>query len=245
LLWKSVSARLRGVAATRGHVRKKARTYGGKSAEDRENDRKERLLEAGLALFGTEGYASTSIERICSSAGVTARHFYELFESREALLKAVYDRIVHELRETIWRALAGSDADARERIRQTLDAFVHAYLDDPRKARVAVLEVVGVSAELERHRLAVGRTFADVVRLQAKALSRAAGAPPQDFRIAAIAMAGGVNDVILDWLSQEPRMDLDELVTSLANFFLAVIEGARLLDAPASKPPTRRSRSRA
>ncbi len=69
------------------------RTYRGRSPEERRAERRERLLEAGLKLFGGEGYAATSIERLCAHARVTARHFYEEFPTREALLLAVFDRM--------------------------------------------------------------------------------------------------------------------------------------------------------
>ena len=49
------------------------RTYGGRSAADRRAERRERLLEAGLALFGTDGYATSSIEKLCTHAGTTGR----------------------------------------------------------------------------------------------------------------------------------------------------------------------------
>lgn len=58
---------------------KSGRAYGGLSALERQRERAARLLESGYELFATEGYANVSIERVCSHAGVTARHFYEAF----------------------------------------------------------------------------------------------------------------------------------------------------------------------
>ena len=47
------------------------RGYGGRSAAERRAERRERLLAAGLELFGTRGYAATSIERLCAAASVS------------------------------------------------------------------------------------------------------------------------------------------------------------------------------
>jgi AcrR family transcriptional regulator len=51
------------------------------------------LLEAGLEFYGTIGFRHTTIPQLCSSAGVTARHFYEEFGTQEQLLRAVFDGI--------------------------------------------------------------------------------------------------------------------------------------------------------
>jgi AcrR family transcriptional regulator len=212
------------------------RTYGGKSKEAREQERRERLLATGLELFGTEGYAATTIERICVHAGVTARHFYEQFDSREALLRAVYDHVVEELQRSVLEALASSSGDERARIAQTLERFLHTYLDDPRKARIAVLEAVGVSAAFERHRREVIGNFATVIRLQAEALSARIGGAPHDFRVAAMALAGGVNEVIADWLFRGGKDSVESIVRALVDLFLAAIEGAELVDARRGRP---------
>src|SRR5271165_6826757 len=73
------------------------RVYAGLSASERRDDRKARLLEAGLEYFGTIGFGKTTIPMLCSAAGVTARNFYDDFDSREALLKALYDEIAQNV----------------------------------------------------------------------------------------------------------------------------------------------------
>ena len=69
------------------------RLYGGMTAEQRRAERRRRLLDTALELFGTDGYPYTGIERICSHAGVTARHFYEEFGNRETLMPVSYTHL--------------------------------------------------------------------------------------------------------------------------------------------------------
>ncbi len=45
-----------------------ARRYGGKSLEQRREERRRRLLDAGLELFGTQGFQHTTIEQLCATA---------------------------------------------------------------------------------------------------------------------------------------------------------------------------------
>ena len=70
------------------------RPWRGVSAEDRTSERHERLMEAGLDVFASTGYAACSVREVSRAAGLTERYFYESFENREALLTALADRIV-------------------------------------------------------------------------------------------------------------------------------------------------------
>src|SRR5258707_5635446 len=63
--------------------------YGGVSARARVASRRDRLLAAGLELFGTQGYLCTTIDQVCAEAGLTKRDFFESFRSCEELLCAL------------------------------------------------------------------------------------------------------------------------------------------------------------
>jgi AcrR family transcriptional regulator len=77
------------------------RRYGGKTATERRDERRERLLDAGLELFGTDGFAAVTIEALCAEAGLNPRYFYEQFATREELLGAVYERHVVAVLQTV------------------------------------------------------------------------------------------------------------------------------------------------
>jgi TetR/AcrR family transcriptional regulator len=52
-------------------------------------DAKARLMEAGIALFGEQGYASTSVREIVARAGVTKPVLYYYFESKEGFFQSI------------------------------------------------------------------------------------------------------------------------------------------------------------
>ena len=54
-----------------------------------EGDAKTRLIEAGISLFGEQGYASTSVRQIVARAGVTKPVLYYYFESKEGLFQSI------------------------------------------------------------------------------------------------------------------------------------------------------------
>lgn len=208
-----------------GPRRAPARVYRGQSNVERREDRRDRLLAAGFELFGTAGYAATSIEGICSQAGVTARHFYEHFASREALLRAVYDDIVAETRRAVLRALTQAD-DAESRATAGVIAFVRSYLEDPRRARIACIEVIGVSADFERHRRGVIHAFAAVIEAQAEVLAAEGSLSGQrNYELAGIAMAGAVNELMSDWIIRRDKPPINRFAQEIVDFFLAVMKG--------------------
>lgn len=200
------------------------RKYAGRTPDERRADRRRRLLDTALDLFGSEGYAGVGIERLCATSGVTARHFYEEFGSREGVLRAAYDEIVEQGRVAVLDALAGvgDDADQAARTRAGIGAFVHHLLDDPRRARLACLEVVGVSPGLEAHRRAVLHLFAAVVEGQAARIGLVEPLGDRPFGLLSLALVGGVNELLIEWLSDPDRLPIDALVDDMVYLFVAV-----------------------
>jgi AcrR family transcriptional regulator len=213
-----------------GHRGKRAastRPYGGHSVTERLAQRHARLLEAGLALFGTRGYTSTSIEAVCSKAGVTARHFYEQFASREELLLEVYEHVIERTRKAVVTALHQSHSTPHHRVTAGLEAYVHAVLDDPRYARIACVEVVGASSRVERRRRKTIYEIASLIEAQAQALVEQGRVARRDFSLTAIAMAGACNELVTDAIMRPTPPPTPALVDALVRLFLAVIAASR------------------
>lgn len=75
------------------------------SPHERQEARRRRLLDAGLEVFGTDGFRAATVSRICREAGLTNRYFYEHFADREACLRAVYDGLVTEAQRRLAEAI--------------------------------------------------------------------------------------------------------------------------------------------
>lgn len=195
----------------------------------RSDERRARLLEAALHLFAQQGYAKTPIEQLCAEARVTARHFYELFESREALLAALYGRIADELRAAMLAALAAPAATADVQIAAAVRAMIHHYLDDARRARIGVLEVVGVSPAMETRRRGVIHELAALVESHLGALAARGQLPLRNYHLASVAMVGGVNELLAEWLTVPSPPGIATLVDEISLLFRALVRGAALI----------------
>ncbi len=195
------------------------RIYAGRSADERRAERRERLLDAGLELFGTVGFHKTTIPMLCSASGVTARHFYDEFPSRELLLRAVYDRIASTVFERVIEALRARDKDVRERIRDSNDAYFRYLTSDPRLARIYTIEAVGMHAELEQHRRAKREAF---VKKLTKAVQQLDDRGV-DSRLLSAALAGAAHDLLLEWVLSTRRPSIERMVETVTTLWIRTL----------------------
>lgn len=193
---------------------------------DRDRERHTRLVETGLDLFTQRGYHNTPIELLCSASGVTTRYFYQLFGSREALMRAVYDQVITQTIGRVMTSIAAIPAERfRERLFAGIEAFLHAYLDDPRHAELACIQAVGVSEGMEARRRQVLNQFAELIAAQAVPLTEQGLLARSVDRELALAMVGGTNELVIDWLQTEPHPSIDSLVEEVERFFDLVLSG--------------------
>ncbi len=78
-----------------------------------DGDTRERILEAALAAFGTQGVAATSLDALAETLGITKQTILYWFPSKQALFDAVVDTAAADLArvfdEAADRGLAGFD----------------------------------------------------------------------------------------------------------------------------------------
>lgn len=192
---------MRGMDKTRPDASRPApRHYGGKAAEDRLRERRKRLLAAGLQLFGTQGYAATSVKALCVEAGLTERYFYESFRNRDDIFMAVAGRSAAGLaRELLPLAQAGGPFD--EQVREGLRIVFQWFKDDPRRARVQLLEPLTISADMsERYRQVTGGFVVMLREMAERGFGPAFAARGLDAGLLSTAMAGAVIEMTKAWV---------------------------------------------
>lgn len=207
-------------------TKKEGRRYAGLAPAERDRKRREAVLAAALELFGTQGYAATSVKRICREAGLTERYFYACFCDRHDCLAGLYAELAEGMRTATSVALddaAGSEIDARAHT--GLDAFIGFLTADPRRARVVLTEVVGVSDQLEQRRNGVLREFADLITtVWSSAGEPAVRVPTKAQRLTAVGLVGAVNQLLVDWLQSGREDDPAILVDVCSTLFSAARE---------------------
>ncbi|MFE6647018.1 TetR/AcrR family transcriptional regulator [Nocardioides sp. NPDC057772] len=200
------------------------RSYGGLTHEERDAQRRQRLLGAATEIIGTKGYAATTIPGVCAAAKVSTRHFYEIYPGKEDLFVDLYDRITADSYERVGESLK---ATAGEPISRRVQAAVLAYLDpmleDTRVARIAFVEIMGASPRIEKLRLDYRETLVEVVRTECSASVARGEILDRDWRFAALALVGAVTAIVYDWALHQPRSSREALEAQLADLALVLL----------------------
>lgn len=86
-------------------------------------------MDAALELFGTRGYASTSISQIAKSAGISKGLMYNYFSSKHDLLEQILLSNMEE-GEQWWQEIITADISAFEKIKRVTEKSLQVVQED-------------------------------------------------------------------------------------------------------------------
>jgi AcrR family transcriptional regulator len=210
--------------------------------QQRQTERRRLLLDAALELFGTRGYANTSIERLCQTAGIGTNSFYELYPNKEAVMAGLYGQVTARFRQAVADEYV-AHRDDPDPIRPLVSAFVHEAVDDPRVARVAFIESAGISATIEEHRRRTRNDFVDGLQAigadirqahSGSATAHAHDTPGPSPRRNAVAIVGAIVETTLDWLLDPDPDPIETLIDDIAHHCRRVMQAIIQEAAPRS-----------
>lgn len=111
------------------------------SMEERRTTRRTTLLQAALEIIGTRGAAALTTRSVAQETGLVARYIYESFESRDDLLRAVFDEVLAGEVALLLSAFdQGVPEDVYEGLTKAFTAVVEHWREDPRVVRVLFVE---------------------------------------------------------------------------------------------------------
>jgi AcrR family transcriptional regulator len=190
-----------------------ARLYRGASLDQRRLERRAQLIEAAIGVYGERGYRNATVKAVCQAAGLTERYFYESFKGSEALLAASFEQVMVHLLARMGEAAETGGADPLSRARAALFAYYAVLRENPPGARVFLVEIFGVSPQVD-----------DLLR---KALRDMAGVLlHRRVDVGDLVAAGAIGAVIqiaLDWIASDYRTPLDEAVETALGFCRAAL----------------------
>ncbi len=117
-------------------------------------------------------------------------------------------------------AIEQAGAEPTARLRAGLTAFVEATLADERGARVNYFEMIGVSRALDALRRGVLSDYAQLIATQAQG-----GVTGVDPRMAAVALVGATDGLVIDWLSGDRASSSRSIVDTLVAIFEPAVGG--------------------
>jgi AcrR family transcriptional regulator len=187
-------------------------------------DTRERIIASAARVFGQKGFQRASLDQVASDAGLTKGAIYWHFKSKNDLYFALLDsrflRDISAMRESVDAMMVTATHEtAPDLMARIFSAGLQRFTSDPDWPRLFV-EVMGHAREPEvRERIAQfyeqGWEFAGaMVRdMQAAGLIRRDISP--DF-LASFWFAIG-DGLILAWLTQPERIDLDAMASGIVD----------------------------
>ncbi|MDA3919151.1 MAG: TetR/AcrR family transcriptional regulator [Salinisphaera sp.] len=197
------------------------RPYGGRSLEQRRQMRRRALIDAGVRVYGNDGFRAATVKSICRQAGLTERYFYESFANSEALFAAVYKELVFALERDQLAAVNAAEPDPDAMARAGLTVFFK-RMQDPLIARILLIEIFGISGDIDRLYRSASLGFARLLEDRLKAWFRVERLRGVDSRLLATGLIGSTIHIAMYWTLSDYREPLDTVVESSMTLYSAL-----------------------
>lgn len=178
-----------------------------------------RLLEGMAQAVAAKGYAETTIADIVREAGVSRRTFYEHFSTKADCLVALYDATSRNVLKVL-RAAIDPAHDWQAQVETALSAFLGCMAGNPVLLRTVYIEILGLGERGLQSRRALND---EITRFLLEVVNGAREADqPVVSRVTAVALVGGINELVLEYIEQDRASRLTELVGPASELVRAV-----------------------
>ena len=197
------------------------RSYRGMTLEQRTAERRERFLEAGLNIFGNEGFHAATVRKICKEAGLTDRYFYESYSSMEALLIEVYERCLKSILTRVQSTLLTvNKAEAPDKLLNELLNHFFTEMEDPRVAKVCMFEAEGVSDHMHNLYNDYIRRFVTILLSASQGYTNKWPLSEEESEVLGNAIVGGIIQATRNWALNDYHLSKKSMINGIIVLFL-------------------------
>jgi TetR/AcrR family fatty acid metabolism transcriptional regulator len=108
---------------------------------DKNPEKRIRILDAALKVFATRGFYNAKVSEVAREAGVADGTIYLYFESKDALLIALFEDRMQRIIARANDEIARSEGTVLDKIRQAIALHLSLVLDDPDLAEFITVEL--------------------------------------------------------------------------------------------------------
>lgn len=185
-----------------------------------DTDHAGRLLDGMARAVAAKGYGDATIADIVREAGVSRRTFYEHFTTKAECLIALYEMASLRVLDVLRKAI-----DARQhwdaQLEEALAAYFAAMAANPDLLRTLLIEILGLGPEGLAARRRVNQQIAEFILFVAN--SPSAGRKRKLSPQMAMAVVGGINELVLTYIERDRVSALQELVGPASELVRAAV----------------------
>ena len=115
-------------------------------AVNRDDNVKEKIIDASIKLFLKSGFVGTSMKELTDAVGVARGTIYWYFKSKDRILEEVLDKVSKEIYDVAYERVNACEGDFLTKFR-TLYRFLSECARDNRELLLMSTTVVGEIAE--------------------------------------------------------------------------------------------------
>ena len=177
-----------------------------------------RLLEGMAQCVAAQGYADTTIADIVREAGVSRRTFYEHFSDKAVCLVALYEAASQNALAVL-RSAVDPQRGWQEQVESAIGAYLGVLASNPVLMRTLFVDILGLGLPGLAARRHANQQLADF--MQAVVNQPASG--PVLHSAMAMAVVGGINELVLQAIEQDQVARLGELVAPASALLRAAV----------------------
>ena len=161
-------------------------------------DKRRQLLDAAVRTFARKGFHASRVGDIAEEAGVAQGLLYHYFDSKDAVLQAVFQENWGVLLERIG-SVEETDEPAVDQLRHVSAIILRTWLHLPDVVRVVIQEF-GRSPELAERIGELAQPIELFQRVIERGIARGEFRQDIDPRVAATIVYGGIDELLTGWV---------------------------------------------
>ena len=175
-----------------------------------QEERRRQILAAAVRAFAKKGYHACRVSDIAEEAGVAYGLVYHYFESKDAVLEAVFREMWGMMLAAI-NAVGEGDDPPREQLRKACAIVLRTWRDYPDVVRVLVREVARSGDQLQREVEEIALAFEAIERIVARGQEQKVFRADLSPRLAAWIVYGALEEILTGWVLGRLAGDEDEI----------------------------------
>ena len=203
----------------------KERQFKGLSLTERKALRREKLIEAGIQAYGTQGFFAVTVKDICNEAKLTERYFYESFKKSEQLFQTIFLKLVDDLHQNVMQGAMQAAPDPHKMIEAGLTALLTTLHNNPRMARIIYIDAMLVQ-ELHNHATlqeTMGR-FDRMIHAFVTLMLPKINYNESQLTLIATGLNGYVTQIAIRWVISGFKQPMSEVLLAMSTVFLSLLQ---------------------